>query len=259
MNRKPEAPVQSDRQEEIICRSCGANFSPELANCPYCGTMYLPAAEKAYMHKLEGIRSDLEDLGGRPSETMKSVFRRLRKRLLIPAILLILAILAGFAAGEIKERREAAKDKAETLWQLEYFPLMDAAYDAGDYEKLDALYEDAMSADHRLWNYKHYHFCDFYQIILGAEKALQSYGEGSCDAAYLLYRELQLYWLENLADSIPSDEYARLEALRAPILDDLIERFAPTEEELSAFKKSIRQDGFVPYETCEQFTESRGL
>ena len=36
----------------VICKSCGADYAADLPNCPYCGTMNLPAAEDAYMDSL---------------------------------------------------------------------------------------------------------------------------------------------------------------------------------------------------------------
>ena len=42
-------------EKTIICPSCGAHFAATEPRCPYCGTMYVPAAEREYMEKLDTV------------------------------------------------------------------------------------------------------------------------------------------------------------------------------------------------------------
>ena len=256
------------KQNTVSCKSCGASFSADLPNCPYCGTMNLSGAEKDYMTRLEGVRSGLEGLAQKPKQEIKSSFRAVRRRVLAAAVVLLL-IVAGFAVKQQRDARiDAEKDLAEAVWQLEYFPKLDAAYNAGDYALLDELYDAAQDEDHRVWNYKHYHFCEFYQLISRAEEALQHVrslpaqpvGEDPTgDEAWFLYCGLELLDLENRSSWMPEEDYALLESLRAPLLEELTARYALTEEDLASFRAAIKKDGFVSFDTCETFMKERGL
>ena len=241
----------------VHCRSCGAVFSSELPECPYCGTMNLHAAEKTYMDRLEHVRSGLEDLGSDPGRNVKTHLRSLRKRLIIEAAILIIAVLAGFTVHSVRERRDAEKERAEAVWQVDYFRQMDAAYAAGDYALLDELYCSAME-DHNIWMYKHWHFCDCYRSIRQAEDALQAYEDGQCMEADLLYFDLRTLELEDKEEYVTPEEYALLLSLRAPVLDDLTQRFGMTEEDLAAFRSAMRTDGYLKFELCDNYLKERG-
>ena len=45
-------------KNKVQCSSCGAMFDDELETCPYCGTIHLRGAEKAYMRDLGRIRDN---------------------------------------------------------------------------------------------------------------------------------------------------------------------------------------------------------
>ena len=243
--------------QTVNCRSCGAVYSADLPNCPYCGTMNLPAAEKDYMNRLETVRTGREELGAEPGKTVKSNLRTLRRRLTAAAAILILAVAAGFIVHGVKERQEAEKERAEAVWQLEYFRRMDAAYAAGDYDLLNDLYCAAIE-DHNVWNYKHWHFCDCYRDIRRAEDALAAWNAGQCTEADLLYFELLVLEVEDKESYVTPEEYALLLEVRAPVLDDLTQRFSLTEEDLASFRGSIRKNGFLSYTECETFLNERG-
>ena len=250
-NQKPTSP------ETVHCRSCGAVYSADQANCPYCGTMNIPAAEKDYMDHLEVFRSGLEQLGAEPGRAVKSHLRTLRTRLIIAAAVLILAIAAGFIVHGVKERQEAEKERAEAVWQLEYYKQMDEAYNSGDYARLNELYTAALD-EHYVWNYKHWRFCDQYRIIAQAQDVLQDYNAGLCRDEDLLYFELQVLELEDKESYLTPEEYALLLELRQPALDVLTQRFGMTEEDLAAFRRSMQTNGFLKYEECETFLKERG-
>ena len=242
----------------VQCRTCGAEFSSDLPNCPYCGTMYLPAAEEAYMNKLEGVRSNLEQLSDLPAAESRKHFRRLMKRVLIAAAVLLILVLAGQTIRFWKERRDTAAEKAETLWQREGFARMDEAWSSGDYDMLLLLYQDAIDSGHSVYAYRHSDFCTYLQQLQNTESALKEVNEGYDSLTWLLLNELGLYSLEEMRNLTP-EERAVLEEFRQPFLEDLQQRFAPSEEELNSFRDTLHKDGWVSYGDCERVLDEKGM
>ena len=160
MDREQTSP-KNDLKRMVLCRSCGAEYPADIANCPYCGTMNLPAAETEYLGRLEGIRGDLEQLESLTGRKTKTHLRKLHRNLLIGAAILALIIAAAAAARINRERKEAENEKIEYLWQREAFQQMDEAYAAGDYDMLVMMYDEAFAAGHRVYSYRHGRFCDF--------------------------------------------------------------------------------------------------
>lgn len=249
----------SESEKPIVhCRSCGAEFSSALPNCPYCGTMYLPAAEEAYMNRLEGVRSDLEELSNLPAAESRKHFSRLTKRLLIAAAALIIAVLAWQILRIRSEHRDAASEKAETLWQREGFAQMDEAWNSGDYDALLTLYLEASDAGHSVYAYKHADFCRYLLQLKDTENALQDVKTTEGSLSWLFLNELELYTLENLRTLTP-EERAILEESRRPYLEDLQQRFLLSEEELQSFRNKLQKDGWLSYDECRRFLEEKGI
>lgn len=251
--------MQPDREKNqiIICRSCGADYAADLANCPYCGTMNLPAAEAEYMGKLEHMRYDLEDLGGLARRETRRGFRSMHKRLLLGAVLLVLVTGLLYGVHAYRDRAESQRAKEEYLWQREAFVQMDAYYMAGDYESLLAFYLEAQDAGHQVWQYKHSAFCDYLEDIRSAQTALRECEDGYDDPEWLFREEVSLYRLEYLRN-LSDEERGTLLELRAPLLEDFEERFQLTEEELAPFRRMLAKDGYVPFSECERFLKERG-
>ena len=253
--QKPDKPSPP---KTVRCRSCGAEYSAAEPNCPYCGTMNLPAAEKAYMNRLEDVRSGLEELGSQPAKKIRSNFLTLHKRVLLTAVVLLLVVFSVFVRNESRDRREEQQDRDDAVWQLEYYKKMDAAYDAGDYALLDELYSKAQDEGRKVWTYRHWRFCDFHLLITRAEQTLQEAKAGLADDAWLLYTGVYLLELENSKSWIPPDEYSLLETLRAPALNAVIEHFSLTEEEMEAFRRILRSESYISFNDCEAFLKERG-
>ena len=250
--------VRQKHDPVVICRSCGAEYSSNLPNCPYCGTMNLPAAESAYMHKLEHMRRDLEGLGGLADRETKKGFRTVHRIILLASVLLCLFIALFSVVRYHRELAEAQREKEEYLWQREAFAEMEEEYSSGDYDSLLLRYRDAQNAGHHVWEYKRSEFCDFLMMIENTEYSLREYEAGSGEAGWLLRNELYLYQLESLS-RLSEEERSILERLRAPLLEDLDERFQLTEDELSGFKRALTRDGVLSIADCERFLEERGV
>ncbi|MBO4915422.1 MAG: hypothetical protein J5449_09475 [Oscillospiraceae bacterium] len=245
-------------EKTVICKSCGADYAANIPNCPYCGTMNLPVAEDEYMDKLESVRSDLENLGDLAARKGKAHMKALYRRLLIIAAVLALAIAVGFGVHLSRERAEAKTDKAEYLWQREFFPQLDACYDAGDYDALRALYEEGSADGHYVWQYKRRAFCEYLVSLNCAEASLREVERGSGDLAVLFTDEFELYRLER-ENSLSAEERELLEEMRAPLLNDFAARFPMTDEEFAEFRRMLDRDGFVPFAEAERFLKEKGM
>jgi hypothetical protein len=256
-DKKENIRTKDEKRKTVSCRTCGAQFDAALPNCPYCGTMYLPAAETAYMNKLEGIRGDLAGLGALRKRETRAHAGRLSKKLLIAAAILLLAVAAVLVVRLIRERKEAALEQAEYLWQREGFARMDEYYDAGAYEDLVAFYDQAADEGHQVWQYRHWNFCEFYDLILTAQDSLQAWKAEGGSRLYLFYDEIKLYRLEYMNDLSP-EERTMLDELRQPLLADFNERFPLTEAELDEFRRTLARNGFVSLDACERFFKERG-
>ncbi len=249
--------IDDQNRKTVICRTCGAEYDGAIPNCPYCGTMNLPAAETAYMNKLEDIRGDLADLGAMGRKETRAHLGRLSKKLLIAAAALVLIVIAVVAALLLKERREAAREQAEFLWQREGFARMDEYYDAGRYEELVAYYNTASDEGHQVWQYRHRDFCEYYDLISIARDSLRAQQAAGGSQLFLFIDEINLYRLESM-NGLSTEERALLEELRQPLLTDFNERFKLTEEELNGFRRMLERDGFVSIKACERFFAERG-
>ena len=242
----------------VVCRSCGADYAADVPNCPYCGTMNLPAAEDAYMGRLESMRGDLEDLGGLAGRQGRARVKAAYRRFLIAAVIAALLLAAGFALRQVKARREAEKERAEYLWQREFFPRLDACYDAGDYDALRTLYEEAGDEGHAVWQYRRRAFCEYLVTLNDTERARRDAEQGYGDLVYLFVKETELYTLERAYD-LTAEERGLLEELRAPLLEDFAARFPMSEEELAGLRRILDRDGFMPYAEAEKFLREKGM
>ena len=242
----------------IICKSCGADYAADLPNCPYCGTMNLPAAEDEYMGRLESIRGDLEGLGDLAGRKGRARMKKAYRRLLIAAVIVALVLAAGYGVHMKRAREEAAREKEEYLWQREYFPRLDACYDAGDYDTLRELYREASEERHDVWQYRHRAFCEYLITLNDAERSLQAVERGEGDLEFLFVNEMELWTLERRID-LSEEERALLEELRAPLLEDFRARFPMTEEEFAELRRILDREGFMPYKEAEKFLREKGM
>ena len=256
VNSKPNTP--SSGEEIVLCKNCGAEFSSSLPNCPYCGRMYLPAAEDAYMGKLEDMRTDLQDLADLPARESRKHFRTLLRKLLIPVIVLALILLTVGVIRLVKERKEALAEREEILWQRTGFAEMDELYSAGDYDALADRYMQASVDGHNVWNYKRSAFCESLLQIREAEEARKDVEAGDGSLSWLMLNELYLY-RQDSRNGLSDAERLLLEEMRAPLLEDLEQRFSLTPEELRSFRDTLRRDGYLSYDACADFLKGKGM
>ena len=242
----------------VTCKSCGADYAADIPNCPYCGTMNLPAAEEEYMSGLESIRGDLEDLGRLARLKSRARMKKAFKRLLIIAVIFALAFTAGYAVYIKRARDQAEREKEEYLWQREYFTRLDACYDAGDFDTLCTLYQEASLEGHDVWQYKHRAFCEYLVTLNDAELSLRLLENGDGDLEILFVDEMELYTLERQPD-LSKEERILLEERRAPLVEDFRARFPMTDEEFDGLRKILNKNGFMPYKEAREFLREKGM
>lgn len=257
---REQVPTEETSKQTVLCRSCGAEYPADIANCPYCGTMNLPAAESDYLDRLEGIRDNLEQLGSLTERKTRTHMRKLHRNLLIAAVILVLIISAAAVFQTKREKAEAAKEKEEYLWQREAFARLDEAYAAGDYDALAAMYAEASDAGHRMYSYRHAGFCEALLEIAAAFEALEEY-EAADSTEWLpwLFRdEISLYSFESRRN-LSAEELEVLRARRAPLLEDFENRFPISEEEKQMFVQRLKKDEYIPIADCEKFLKEKGM
>lgn len=257
---REQVPLNKTSNRTVLCRSCGAEYPADTASCPYCGTMNLPAAENEYLGRLEGIRDDLEQLGSFTDRKTRTHLRRLRRKMLIGAMILALIIAAAVVIHTNREKVEAEKEKNEYLWQREAFDRLDEAYAAGDYDALTVMYAEAQDEGHRVYSYRHGRFCEALLEIAAASQALEEY-EADGDPEWLpwLFRdEISLFAFES-RNTLSVEELEVLSAKRAPLLEDFGNRFPIPEEEQQMFLQKLKKDGFISIAECEKYLEEKGM
>ena len=141
---------------KFICTSCGAEIDDSMAKCPYCDTMIVKGAEKAYMEQLYDIHEYLEGLKAMPYEAVKSEVKHQGKRIkkiLIATVAIVLIFAAYILWQESKYERD---NTADYIWGQEHFPVMTEMYEDKDYEALEEYFYDAMMDDKPVWNWEYY-------------------------------------------------------------------------------------------------------
>lgn len=158
---------------KIICQSCGGEFEDTLAKCPYCSSMNISGAEAEYMDKLDDVREDLDDLKDAPVEETKKELRKqgrfLKKTFLGIGIVLVGLLVLWMIVMKLDSRYDRDQ-KADFLWQEQYFPMMDQLYQEGKYDELVAFFESEEAYDKPIWNWEHYEFADAYWVMTSLQK-----------------------------------------------------------------------------------------
>ena len=160
-----------------ICPNCGAEYDINEAKCPYCGHLNPAGAESAYMRKMDGIHSDLKEMGDDLEEAYASRLKKQTRRiaLIIGGVLIVILILAGILLGSSLSYRhqEEVRDREELAFRKNYFEELNHIYETGDdeavVEYMEFLYDKEGSS--ALWSWQHYDFYSVYQEHRDVEHA----------------------------------------------------------------------------------------
>lgn len=240
----------------VICRSCGAEFSKNEPSCPYCGTMYLPAAENAYMQKLEDVRGTLNGLNNKAYKETKFQLKKALKFLFILLAVFGLTGTAGYIFSKKSDEAYEKKQQEEYLWRSANFPVMEELYESGDYDGLYDYYTSAVTDGHNLYRFKHYQFISYIEKLKTAGDFLESFGDDSSGLDLILHSELELFELEYL-NELSDEDFEYLSKQRKPYLEDFYERFDMSDDELDTFKKQLK-NGYISYTQCDDYLKKHG-
>lgn len=153
------------------CENCGADYDIMEPACPYCGTFNAVGGEKQYMEHMEDIREDVENLsdtaGSAYTEEIKKTGNIVIKTIIAAAVFGML--LFGFfklcdylTFGNYSK----ADVKKQLMWEQENFPILNAWYDAGEYEKILEfryhMYDDKENEKISLYDWEHFEFMEMY-------------------------------------------------------------------------------------------------
>ena len=79
----------------IVCSNCGGKFQEESSQCPYCGQMYVPGAEKEYMEELQDIKEKLWEVDAASAEVYQNEINSNTKKMIVIICVLAVVLLLG--------------------------------------------------------------------------------------------------------------------------------------------------------------------
>lgn len=246
--------------KEIECNSCGARFNEELAKCPYCGTLNYSGAEKEYMDKLTDIRLDMRYLKETPEEQIEEEVKKQKKRIKRTIIITTtFAILVIISIGLYRKHCDV-DERAEYLWQLENFQIMDELYEQEKYEELALFCENAYYEEkHEIWSWEHGDFVMAYMDYTDAKYWIELEESGDVldenDYRYLFEDEWSVIGSSYCRDLTEKDRKI-LEPLQEELNEDMKTRFEISDEEYEKFYTySKENEGYIDYDACKDYVK----
>lgn len=120
----------------MICKSCGAKYDKTNLKCPYCNSENMALAKKIKKEMLASYDAEAKEMETTvPRQAVKKWTRNLVK--ILPAIIIV--AVAATVGAIIWGRMSAGAKYREKQEHLEN---MEALFEAGDWEALDAYYYD---------------------------------------------------------------------------------------------------------------------
>lgn len=255
----------------IICSNCGASFQENAPKCPYCGQIYIPGAEKEYLHNLQELREDMSEIEDISEEIYQREIKKSTKKtgVIVAVFVLILLLGIGVFVGidRLFSYHESEEDlKARILWERENFPTLDAWYEEGEYQKiLDFMEETYEEKGYSFYVWEHYRFVEHfenYQICMEINGRIVKGEEVSeFDAGELLYCGMALMNYENDNYGYESEVYSVKECetlgqWKQEIEAIFSEELKYTEEELQELEERLYGEGYLSYSACCDARES---
>lgn len=246
----------------VVCNSCGAKFKQTLSKCPYCDTMNYKGAEAEYMHKLQKLRGEVEDLGNVPEQETRNELQKQKQK--VKRILLVLLVIAAVVTGIAGVKRIISElserdSKADSIWQKETFPVFDELYKQEDYETLLELFTQSSEERKPVYAWKHSYFCIELQNCQEINGLLDQEKEGKALEKYEETSLLNSYWCLRGIDyraMLSENEKERLQPYIDKCMDRLDSRWDFSEEEQAEFEQQMRNNyGIMPYDFCAEYIE----
>lgn len=258
----------------VICSNCGGEFNENEAKCPFCGMIYEPGAEKAYMGKLENIRENLDRVDDIVVTNIKSDMKRFLKVFGITlAAFLVFALLIHYSRIKTTEKNkaEALREVTLELERIREFGEASAEWDslyiAGDY---DAFYKSVSEKREQyrdvICNWRYYTFYasyDYYaQAVAMNEAVLENGGRYSW---YELSRSM--YNMFNMYLNVYNDQNSKLSAGQKETLgafydglrEDFLSIYNLSETDYENFLNELTGElpTYIGYNACEDLAKER--
>lgn len=249
--------MATEKQKRVICPNCGGEFEEQNAKCPYCGTMYYQGAENAYLEKLEGVRTDMEELGSVPEQETVKAIKKQAGWVIKLAVAAIIVIVPGAGFLAWKNREEPYDVKAQYVWRQENYPKMEEMFENEQYAELYAFIEQETANGIYLSDWEHWSFMMAWGICDTAEECLEREANGEILKEYQETLLLNDYWiLKGISYSVllSKEDREQLEPFRTQVLADLEGRWDFSQEDLKKFEEEVKGNyGYPKYETCEAY------
>ena len=251
----------------IICSNCGGKFQEDLPQCPYCGQIYVPGAEKEYMEELQDIREKLLEVDAASAEVYQKEINSNTKRMVAIICVLVTILLLGcglfWSASHLFSYEESEEEiKERILWEREHIPVMEEWYEDGEYNKiLDFMEEAYEEHGYSLYDWDHYHFVshfEHWQTCMDIEKRILAGEEVSdFDAGELLFcgMSVMFYSSENYGYTLETygeDDIEQLNQWKQDIETVFYDTLHYSKQELDELTKKLYKEGFLSYEACRK-------
>lgn len=265
----PETVAPEKNASLIRCPSCGAEYDPSAAKCPFCGHINEGADEQGFYQDLNDSRQAVQDMVDIPEETATREARhagRLVIRALIAFVVIaVIAVIFLHFTGSSGSHRDTT---AEYLWAQENMPKYQAAYETGmstgDFSGLLSLYETDRKNGSPTWLFEHESFMTSLYTLENMDETLSQADEWKSDGGSRYRTHMQLLFYDEMElalipdnKSYTEEEKAILLPLSEPYVEDMKERFSLTDSEFDAFRSGYQKHGYLSYSDCEAFVNER--
>lgn len=249
----------------MICDNCGGTFAEDAVKCPYCGALHFAGASAAYDQKIEDITDDMADLADDAAVAYKQTMRGHLKRVLI-AVCLAVVVAIGVVVFAFSSRTTNSNSvdeyKAQLAWAQTTYPMLDAWYEADDFEAIIA-YEEELANDkttnYNIYDWEHYDFCYDYYTYTDCLQTIARYenDETVWEGDLISAMQFVMNGYEPITYQVYTDEELEiLTEYRAEVSLFLQDILNVTAQDLEDFYlETAEVEGGVYYNNCKEFVQ----
>ncbi len=249
------------RGKKIRCENCGAWMPESSAKCPHCGAINESGAQQQYIHNLEKIKDDLEELPEELRRTYRMQVVRIWKRVLciVAITVVIICVVAGVfrLVSRLWEKRYEPDVKAELLWEKEYFPQLDTWYAQEEYDAiLEFMYSRYEDEGYCIWNWEHYSFISAYEsycFFMDTVDYMTNADVINKKTCMTMASSAMRFCFFLREEDYTQEEWQMIQELRSEVETVMYEDMKFTEAEVLELYEKINNDGYIDYEACDAY------